>query len=430
MLLLERVLHWPVAAAGAAIGLLAVVVLTLPQFGLRESYLLTLSGLLTALAVNHGVPLALVLSTGLAQATFLMAFIALLALLYEAASLSPSVRHVGQWLASQPGGRRFTALFWGTDIMGVLFNLGVVSLLTPLIDREDRRQSGAILRGIAWTVVWAPTALAPIAVMELIEGIDRQRWTLLGLALTALVFATGWLEDFLRHGSVPIVDRTVPARPTPWRSLLAFTLTLLVLAGLVAVFNVTIQGGYVLSLMIACPILMLGWLGVQTSWQPPAWRTAVHRLVTTRLPVTAKVAVSLACSGYIGRVAALLIPDRLLTEVLPLDSVPTHWLLFAIPLVMIALSWLALSPIMLAVFFGSVFGSLPVLPADPTLIALAISAGWALSMTSSPFATVVLLMSGMLEQRGTALSLYWHWRFNLAVLPVLYVFFRVAAGPG
>ena len=56
------------------------------------------------------------------------------------------------------------------------------------------------------------------------------------------------------------------------------------------------------------------------------------------------------------------------------------------------------------------FGGLEVMPAEPTLIALAISCGWALSMTFSPFATVILLMARVGGLRPLVLT----WGWNLA----------------
>ena len=113
-------------------------------------------------------------------------------------------------------------------------------------------------------------------------------------------------------------------------------------------------------------------------------------------------------------VAATLIPAEGLARFLGLDAMPDFVFLSLLPVAVAALSLLALSPIMMAVFFGSLIGGLPVLPADPTLIALAISCGWALSMTFSPFATVVLLIDrvgGIAPRRLT-----WQWNLGFTVL--------------
>jgi hypothetical protein len=83
---------------------------------------------------------------------------------------------------------------------------------------------------------------------------------------------------------------------------------------------------------------------------------------------------------------------------------------------------------MMAVFMGSFFAALPELPADATLIAFSISCGWALSMTFSPFATVVLIVS-----RGSGIparTLTWGWSLGFTLIaatllfPVFYLLTR------
>ena len=82
---------------------------------------------------------------------------------------------------------------------------------------------------------------------------------------------------------------------------------------------------------------------------------------------------------------------------------------------------------MMAVFFGSLFGSLPELPADPTLIALSISCGWALSMTFSPYATVILLISRTTDIPGRRLTWDWNLTFTLIAAMLLFGVFAILA---
>ena len=78
------------------------------------------------------------------------------------------------------------------------------------------------------------------------------------------------------------------------------------------------------------------------------------------------------------------------------------------------LSQFALSPIMMAVFFGAVLGSLPSLPADPTLTALAVATGWAVSTTFSPFASGVIFLSRVSGHGGAKLT--WNWNGPFSVI--------------
>ncbi|MEQ9607802.1 MAG: hypothetical protein RLN99_09065 [Kiloniellaceae bacterium] len=416
-------------AAYAAVG--ATVLAAVRELGLREKYLLTLCMVLTLLTLwLHPDPPAVLLA-GLDQAAFLMAFLLLLNLLHEAASTSPAVARCGEYLTRQQPGRRYYALNFGAAIMAVLFNVGVVSFLVPLIQRgieagtpgdarnpiRERRQISAMLRGFAWCVIWSPTAIAPLALMELIPGTNRQVWIAIGFCIFVGLLVLGALEDrFVFRAYRP---QTKPATPLfPRQAAFRFLLACSWLFGMSAVVMLLSGETVVFGLMVSCPVMLVGWLLVQNlgaaegAWAATAGRLRV--IAFSNLGGAAPVAITLACSGYVGRVAAALIPAAAWAEVLGLDAMPDFVFLALLPVAVASLSLLALSPIMMAVFFGSLIGGLPVLPADPTLIALAISCGWALSMTFSPFATVVLLISrvGAIPPR----RLTWQWNLGFTAL--------------
>ena len=408
------------------------------RLGGREAYLLSLcavvSGLLVWLHPAHGPAMAAALD----QAVFLMAFILLLGLVQEAAVTSRSVAETGIWLTRQPPGRRFLSLFGGTNVMGVLFNLGVVSLLAPLIRRgveeaapgdplnpvRERRQLNAMLRGFAWCVVWSPTAVAPLALIELIEGIDRWLWMLWGLGLTGLVMALGWIEDRISWGH--LVARRRAAAAMPRAAVAGFAAVCAVLLALTLAAMWLTGGSVVLGLMLACPVLMLGWLAVQESGRLPERLGAI---LGPGLAQSVPLAVTLACSGFLGRSGAALVPAETVAEVLGLDRLPAYVFLTSLAVAVALFSQIGVSPIMMAVFFGSLLGALPGLPADPTLTALAISCGWALSMTSSPFATVVLLTARVTGHGERELTWGWNLPFTAGcVLLILACFWALTGG--
>ena len=418
-----------------------------PLLGLRETYLLTLCTALTvAILAMPSVPAAAI-AVALDQAAFLLAFILLLGLLHEAAATSPSVAACGTFLTRQPPGRRYYALYSGAGVMAVLFNIGVVSFLVPLIQRgiasatpgdrlnsvRERRQVSALLRGFAWSVIWSPTAVAPLVVVELIPGIDRQRWIAVGVMLYLAIMVLGALEDRLRFRAFRPAARREPA-PFPLHAALMFLLACAWLFAMALAVVWLTGDSVVFGLMVACPAMLVGWIAVQTLGPsgPGAgqMRARLSQIALTNLPKAAPVAVTLACSGYVGRATAALIPAEALSRGLGLDAMPDFVLLSLLPVALSILSLLALSPIMMAVFFGSVFGSLNELPADPTLIALSISCGWALSMTFSPFATVVLLIDRVGDIRPTTLTWRWNLVFSLLAALALVPVFAMLTGGG
>lgn len=436
------------AAWGAHAAMLLLVPVTARRMGLREGYLLTLCAALTVvLWARHSRP-AEVAAVGLDQAAFLMSFVLLLSFVQEAARTSPSVIACGTWLARQPGSRRFLGLFAGGNLMTVVFNLGSVSLIAPLVRRaaeqapddpltpvRERRQLSAILRGVAWSVIWSPTAVAPLALMQLMPGVDRPGWIGLGLVLTAAMMGVGWAEDRWRwrhlRARAGAAGRVQSARLPRWAAV-GFLGVCLALAALTGAIMALTGQGVPASLMLAAPLLLVGWLTVQhRADDRPAVRTGqqLADVALHALPLSAPAAVTLACSGYVGRVAAELVPAAELAAWLGLSSMPGWLFLTAIPLSIAVLAQLALSPIMMAVFFGSLLGGLPDLPASPTLTALAISTGWALSMTCSPFASAVILLTRMTGHPGARLTWHWNARFSaLAALTLAAAFFLLTGG--
>ncbi len=426
------------------ICVIGVVIASIPRFGLREGYLIALSSALTLAVWWYADDPAAAVWSGLDQAAFLMAFILLVGLIQQAGSTSEDVRACGTYLTRQPAGRRYTAIFGGSHIMANLFNLGTISLLTPLIQRgsegskndplqpvREKRQLNAMIRGFAWCPVWSPTAVAPVVLAQLLPEAERAPWIAVGLLITLIVFVLGWAEDRWAHRRyraqiVAGAPRAAPIFPRPEAgrfgfvclALLSLTLAAMVLFGQSVVFG----------LMMASPVILVVWVYFQNGADPAPTRARIAGIVRDYLPGAAPLAVTLACSGYIGRIAAVLIPVEDWAAFLGLEQVLGWLFLLALAVGVAVLSQFALSPIMMAVFFGTLIAELPVLPADVTWVALAISCGWALSMTISPFATIILMVQGMTDHTGREITWCWNWRFTLLCIIALAAIFAVLTG--
>lgn len=430
------------ATALVAHGLLLLAVLvSLPRLGLREAYLLSLcAGLFAALWAWHPDPWMAV-GRALDQAGFLFAFVLLISLVQEGAMTSPAVASTGMWLAKQPGGRRFCGLFGGTMVAAVVFNLGTISLFAPLIRRaaedapddpltptRERRQLNAVLRGFAWAVVWSPTAIAPLTLWALIDGIDRVSWIAFGFVLALVMLTIGWLEDRLawrNHTAAALGLPPVQRAPMPALSVRRFLGVTAAFAGLTGGIMLLTGRGVPASLMAASPLLLLGWLYVQHA----DVATRLREILFTGTPASAPAAVTLGCAGFVGIAAAALVPADQVAEAIGLDGWPAWVFMLAMTMAVVALSQFALSPIMMAVFFGAVLGALPDLPAGPTLSALAVAAGWSVATTSSPFASGVILLTRMTGHPGTELTYRWNARFTgLSVLALAVAYWLITGG--
>ena len=442
--LLARLTGSPAVDELAWATLLAVVVLGLPGFGLREGYLVTLCAVLSALATALHPDPSGVIARAMDQAVFLMSFVLLLGLINEAASTSPAVVDSGAFLTRQPPGRRFYALYLGTGFLGVLFNLGLVGFLVPLIQRgvaaarqddgmnpvRERRQISAMLRGFAWSVIWSPTALAPLALMELMPQADRGRWMALGFAAFLVMMVAGAVEDRISVRKLTRRPGPQPSATVPGAALLRLAAACGWLLGLSLLLSWATQETAVFGLMLACPVMLVCWIAVQTGGDAAATLGRLRTVAMTRIPRSAPVAVTLGTSGFIGALAGALLPAEAVAETLGLGSMPDYLLLAAITVFVPLASLLAVSPVMMSVFLGTLFTSLPVLPADATLLALAISCGWSLSMTFSPFATIVLVAANASGIPPRRLTWGWNLRFTLVGATLMPPMFWVLTGGG
>jgi len=438
---------WLDPLAWAALG--ATILAGWRVIGRREVYFLALClalGLAVLLVLDDPAPL---LRRAMNQATYMLTFMMCLGLLYEAARTSPAVRECGPFLTTQPPGRRYVALASGTSLLAVLFNAGIVSFLIPLIrggiatstpgdalnPMRERRQISAMLRGFAWTILWSPTALAPLTLLALLPGVDRAAWHVYGIGIYVMILGLGAFEDRLRHRrhrpSAPVRVAAFPGSASA--RLLAVCAALVGLSSLVMGLT---GSGMVLALMIVCPGLCLAWITLQnTPSRQSGRRKTLGRIWQLRadLGQATPLGIVLATAGFMGTTAAALVPEDL-RALEALMQMPELALLAAIPPFVALLGLAGLNPVMQAVFLGSLFGSKLAIPLDPTLFALAISCGWALSMTVSPLAPVVMLTARISTLSPVTLT----WRWNLvfsalacaALPPIFFLLTTLTGGAG
>jgi hypothetical protein len=431
---------------------LAVPVLGRSEMKLREYYLLAVSlGLLAIVTLtrNDAGPL---IGTGLNRAAYLTAFILLMGFLREGAVTSPSIAACGRHITHQPPKRRFVAVFSGAHFFSVMINLGSMSLLAPIIqrgvrgDRQDyadldlisqvreQRQLSAALRGFAWFLIWAPTAVTQAILPTLIPGIDPFRLMGLGLSITAAMLVLGWLEDAIRWqplrrrlaaaGTLPNVSKSGP----PWKSFGNLALVCASLFALTFVFLQMASVTVVTGVMLATPIVVVVWIHCQQAGGSPDDGSLAERLgkaVFVSMPGFVREAVFIGCAGFIGTLAAALVPADQLAAALDLGRVPGWQILSALSLAVLLAGQIGLSPITMAVFLGSVYAELPFSPVDPTLAALAIAAGTAIASTGAPFASAVAMLARVSGHDTFTLTWRWNGVFTLMSVSFLVLIYMM-----
>ena len=457
MMALELVrLYTGAPAAGWSVkGLVLLMpVLALSRLRAREFFLFGVALVLTALAVLDGGVGGAVFHTGLERSAFLASFMILMGLLREAAITSPAVGVCGTYLTRQPSRRRFGAIFTGSHLFSVLINIGALSLLAPIIQRgvrggrgmdtpldeigqvRERRQLCAALRGFAWFLVWAPTAVTQAALPVLIADIDGARLMGTGLVVAVIMLLVSWAEDTLRW--LPLRRRLIASGtfPTPepmdfpLASFFRLSLVCGALFGLTVLFSIFGQVSIVAGVMLAAPVILVGWLLAQRRGEPDALRATADRLKEIGLisvPGGIREVSSLAAAGYIGTLAAALIPADALAF-LDLPSMP-GWLFLTLLSVLVWVGGqIALSPITMAVFLGSMVAGLPEIPTDTTLAALAIAAGTAICSTGAPFAAGMLMLARASGYSGFVIAWRWNGAYTALVTAVLCAIYFVLTG--
>ncbi len=428
--------------------LLGVPVIGLRRLRLREAYLLGLCAALLVLAwLYEPDPQTLVLRA-LDRAGFLAAFILLMGLLREGGITSPAVLQCGTYVTQQPPQWRFLAVFMGSHFFSVLINLGSLSLLAPIIQRgvrgdhrqredldeiallRERRQLTALLRGFAWFLLWAPTAVTQAILPTLIPGVDPGRVLLIGGLLAVLMLAVSWGEDTLRWW--PLRRRLRASGKLPQREKLSLPRSALLRLGAVSalLFGLTLLFTFwgnvllVAGVMLAAPLVLLVWVFLQQPNAESGARLAgtlrrLGEVTAFGLPSFVREAVSLGAAGFIGTVAAALVPADQVASALSVEQMPGWIFLSLLSLFVWLCGLVALSPITTAVFLGSLVTELGAVPAEPTLIVLAIAAGTAICTLGAPFASGTLMLARASGYSGVDLTWRWNLAYTLASMAVL-----------
>ena len=423
-------------AWGAGLSFVVLCIVGLRSSTVREALLLTASMGLTGIYVLQGGS-GETLAAALDLAAFFAAFILLLTALKIAAERSRSVLAVGRYLIQQPASGRYVATATGGHFLGVFLNFGAISLMAPLIQNAakddtgsvnkelERRQISALLRGFAWILLWAPTTLTQAVLLTLFTEVSYGTLIAMGIATAALMMGIGFLFDRMewRHTAPP--TKQAPTFPTADFARLSLVCATLIAA--TACLQIWLGYTTALALMFVAPTVTLLWFMAQRpkGMHMGTQLTVFWPALADNAPGLARSAIALGLSGFIGRMLADVLPIEALTAQVDLAGLPGWMVLAALPVLITLGGQIALSPIILVVFLGQVIQTLPNLPADPTNIVFALSAGWALSMFASPNATATLLISATTKLAPTTLTWGWNLKYGAVCYVILVAIFAL-----
>lgn len=454
---------WRPAALTSSACLIAFFVIGQASLGWRERGLLGVALVLTATALLIQDAPAALIERSLQRASFLATFMILLGLLREGAASSSAVLSLGEYLTRQPPGRRYTAIHSGSHAMGVLLNFGAISLIGPLIKRgveasraqepaaaaiREERQLSALVRGFSWIIAWSPTAVTQALIPIVVTGADPVALAGMGIVMAIVMFPVAWLNDRIvgtrarrrlaREGRVPGQH----VMPFPRGAAFRFGMVCLALAGLSAIVVLVSDVMVIVALMLMAPVVTVAWLVIQTRvarHHPAAnaaseeealnragLRTRVAHLSLISIPRSMPEALTLATGSFCGLMLAGLIDPAAAAGFLRLDRLPVEAIYPIAVAIVPLLSNLALPPILVATFFGSLLINVPGLDLDPTLLGFSFVMGWCLNLTGSPFGATALVLSRATGVSGTTITWRWNGVFTLVsylvIVAALFVF--------
>ena len=376
-------------------------------------------------AIAHPAPVPLLLQA-LDRFCFFATFMASLSLLRVAALRSRLIREAGYSLINQQPSLRYPAISVGTNAFGIILNIGALGLFGAMIKKgntlraargdetlraaRERRMILAMLRGFALTPLTSPLG---IAVVVLLSNMPQLTWPMLlplALPIAALVMLAGWWLDWW-HGP-PIPPGTQRVRPSV-RPLFGFsmvvisiTMTALLLSGLGNI-------GLPVAVLIACPLCAFIWLAFQRrrlhggTGLARAW-TLVARNAGPIFSASRSEIVILGGSAFVGALITPWIDTEMLNAWLMTSGLQGLSLAIAAMLLTLICGQFGLNPIISVTLILSLIPDPQALGLAPEVLAVALMCAWSLSMMSSPFTTILLIVSNFCNRSPYFVA----WRWN------------------
>ncbi|WAP70387.1 hypothetical protein [Jiella pelagia] len=372
-----------------------------------------------------------VLQRAAAQGAFIATFFIALASLRNPASASPAIERCGQYLASQPPGKRYMALTIGGHLFALILNYGSITLLGGLTEaiagkekneeiREirNRRMLLAVQRGLCASLCWSPLAFATAVTTSVVAG---SSWG--GTAPYAILFAlvfilTGWALDTLYK---PTLSAPAPARGKPigsFRDLAPLLMLLALLFAGVGTLEYLTGLTIIAVVMLFVPLISIAWIAYEAGNAAETIRR-LQRLSFVELPAYRSELVLLVMAGIIGVLGGALIQPLASGHALDLSGIPVWLVLVAPVLVIPVLGQLGMNPILSVSMLAPLVPTPSSLGLSPNLFVAAITTGWALAGATSPFTATTLLVGRLGHVSALTVGLVWNRAFTLWVMAIV-----------
>lgn len=368
-----------------------------------------------------------IITRGLETAAFIGAFFTALSSLRTVAQTSPAIQRAGTFLAGQPPGRRYAALTVGGQAFALLLNYGSLQLLGTLATSSARAEPNpeirehrvkrmllAIQRGFVSSLPWSPLSFAIAITVSVIPGADWSGVLLPGLVTSALLAGIGWSLDSIFKPRLTVTPvRSVPTGT--WATLLPLAALLAILLTGVVTLSTLTQVRVVGIVAVMVPSIAVVWMLIQ-HWdaQPVASTgTRIKTYVLQELPGYRGELTLLMMAGFIGTAGAQLFAPMVQATGFDPSDLPTWMILVALVWIIPLCGQIGMNPILAVTLIAPLVPAAADLGVQPTALAVAITAGWALSGASSPFTATTLLIGSFAGISATRVGLVWNGAYTL-----------------
>ncbi|MDY8107959.1 hypothetical protein U0C82_02185 [Fulvimarina sp. 2208YS6-2-32] len=428
--------------AASCVGLLLLV--AVPSASWSRRMFVAIGAALALAAIATRAEWRTLLLDALGQGAFIATFFVALATLRAPAAVSPAIMRCGEYLASQPPGKRYIALTGGGHLFALILNYGSIQLLGGLTEsiagrepneelREirNRRMLLAIQRGFCSSLLWSPLAFAMAITTSIIPGASWSAAAGFALANAALFMGIGWALDTIVkpvYSGPPPVSRTVKGSIADLKPLLVLLFVIFLGVGLLELAT----GLRIVSVvMVFVPLASLSWLILEALGDAAPARKVASQLKTLafrELPSYGSEIVLLIMAGIIGSLGAALAVPILEKSGLDLSALPV-WLIVAAPVWLIPLfGQLGMNPILSVSLFAPILPDPGAIGVSPIAIVCAITAGWALAGATSPFTATTMLIGRLGHTTAFRVGADWNRTFFLVAASALTVTALMIAG--
>lgn len=401
---------WPAGAARWFTGFAAALFLLLEHRrippGIRRVALVV--GGVSVLLLPFSASPATQLMRGIGIGALMVSLISAVSLLARAALENPQIHIITQHLLATPVRTRYLWFSAAAQALGGLLGMAGMNLLLQMagrakVDAQDERLAmfAAIMRSFSAATLWSPMVSNLTILIALYPGITWFTVAPLMLVLSAGAIAIGTaLDSWRRRGR-----DAAPVFPAPAASLHAALWPMVAAMGgflgavllLAQWLEIAVVGAIVILVPLAALVLQATQIRGGNRLGQAAARVRADVLA---LPMLAGEVALFMAAGCGGTIIAAAIPAPLTAALGNLLSHSAILACLALMLVIIALGFLAVHPVLSTVLVAS---SLPpqVLHLPPVVHLAAILSGWAISTCSTPFSMMALMAS-----RYSGLSIY------------------------